>query len=373
MGVSGVFWLSGCPRTEVPSEPIDVSALLAEEPDGFPREDSEKSYVFPQDHGPHLDHHMETWAFNGYLTTKTGRQFGFQLGILRVRLVPGNPQHKSAWATTEIYRGHLAITDIARQRFLSYERLSRAALGLSGAQSLPLRVWVEDWAIERVPDGNEDAVFRLRATEGDLQVDLSLISEKPPIRLHNGVLFARAARPPFAAYFLTRLVTEGVLKVGVRSYAVEGVSWLDRIWGEVPLPIGPSVWNRFLLQLEDGSEILVFQLRRRNGSSNPIITGLVIHTDGSTENLGRTQVGLKVLNHWLSSKDGTRYPVRWQLTIPEKRVELVVKPEVADQELNVSMRYWAGIVTLSGTVKGQPVSGHGYMELTGYTEEIANF
>jgi hypothetical protein len=126
---------------KVPSEPVGVLALLGEEPDGFPRVKSDGSYVFPQDHGPHLDHHMETWAFNGYLATKTGRQLGFQLGILRVRLVPGNPQRKSAWATTEIYRGHLTITDIARQSFHSYERLSRAALGLSGAQSLPWRVW----------------------------------------------------------------------------------------------------------------------------------------------------------------------------------------------------------------------------------------
>jgi predicted secreted hydrolase len=373
MGVSGAFWLLGSPRTEVPNEPIDVFVLLGEDPDGFPRAESDRSYVFPQDHGLHPNHHMETWAFNGYFATKTGRQFGFQLGILRVRLVPGNLQRKSAWSTSEIYRGHLALTDIERQRFHSYERLSRSALGLSGAQILPFRVWVGDWAIEMVSDDNEDATFRLRATEGDLQVDLSLISEKPPIRLHNGVLFTRAASPPFASYFLTRLVTEGVLKVGVHSYAVQGVSWLDRIWGEVPLPTGPSVWNRFLLQLEDGSEILVFQLRRRNGRGNPINTGLVIHPDGSTENLSRTQVRLKALNHWLSSKDGARYPVRWQLTIPGKSVELVVKPEVADQELNFSMRYWAGTVRLSGTVKGQPVSGHGYMELTGYAEEIAIF
>src|SRR5207302_1620251 len=81
----------------------------------------------------------------------------------------------SAWRTHEIYMAHFAITDVQRQRFRFAHKLSRAALGLAGAQAAPLHVWIDDWSLEGATagptaagaEGAAEAVFaapwRLRA------------------------------------------------------------------------------------------------------------------------------------------------------------------------------------------------------------------
>jgi predicted secreted hydrolase len=39
---------------------------------------------------------------------------------------------------------------------------------------------------------------------------------------------------------------------------------------------------------------------------------------------------------------------------------------LADQELDVSVRYWEGAVDVTGTRAGRTAAGVGYVELTGY-------
>jgi predicted secreted hydrolase len=72
-----------------------------------------------------------------------------------------------------------------------------------------------------------------------------------------------------------------------------------------------------------------------------------------------------VLNHWDSPRGG-RYPARWRLRVPELGLNLEVQPLLADQELDLAVRYWEGAVRVRGTRAGSPVSGDGYVELTGY-------
>ena len=40
---------------------------------------------------------------------------------------------------------HFAITDTEGRRFIARERLTREALGLAGAETEPLKIWVKDW------------------------------------------------------------------------------------------------------------------------------------------------------------------------------------------------------------------------------------
>jgi len=40
--------------------------------------------------------------------------------------------------------------------------------------------------------------------------------------------------------------------------------------------------------------------------------------------------------------------------------------DLDDQELRLSFRYWEGAVTATGSSRGAPLTGRGYLELTGY-------
>ena len=52
--------------------------------------------------------------------------------------------------------------------------------------------------------------------------------------------------------------------------------------------------------------------------------------------------------------------------MPSLDLTLDIEPWLADQELNVSYAYWEGAVKVTGTRAGKPVSGNGYVEMTGY-------
>ena len=53
---------------------------------------------------------------------------------------------------------------------------------------------------------------------------------------------------------------------------------------------------------------------------------------------------------------------------PEQDLTLEIRPVMADQELFTTVRYWEGAVDVEGERDGSPVTGRGYVELTGYAE-----
>ncbi len=66
--------------------------------------------------------------------------------------------------------------------------------------------------------------------------------------------------------------------------------------------------------------------------------------------------------------------MKWKVTIPWKRIELEINPAFPDQELitkrSTSVTYWEGAVQIRGTARGKPVSGNGYVEMTGYAGKL---
>ena len=83
-----------------------------------------------------------------------------------------------------------------------------------------------------------------------------------------------------------------------------------------------------------------------------------------------SDVDIGVTARWESPKSGAVYPARWVLDVPSKQIELVVEPWLADQELGASFTYWEGAVRLRGASRGMPVTGNGYVEMTGYASSM---
>ena len=94
--------------------------------------------------------------------------------------------------------------------------------------------------------------------------------------------------------------------------------------------------------------------------------GALILPTGKLVTLGYKEINLQVLNKWKSGVSATEYPATWQLQIPGQHLSLVIEPIIANQELNLSFRYWEGAVNVSGKHDGKNIKGHGYVELTGY-------
>jgi predicted secreted hydrolase len=336
--------------------------------EGYARAFAPREFHFPEDHGPHPEFRTEWWYWTGNLATAEGRRFGYQFTLFRSALAPEAPERDSKWGTRQVYLGHFTVSDVEAGRFHAFERFSRSALGLAGAQAEPFRVWLEDWEVRALDAGAFP--MHLRASSGGVTLELTLEPGKPPVLQGNRGLSQKGPEAGNASYYysLTRMPSRGMVTVDGRAFPVTGTSWMDREWSTSALGPDQVGWDWFSLQLSDGSELMYYQLRKKDGSADPFSSGMLVPPQGEPVRLTREDVRLEVLDTWKSPRSGGVYPARWRLEVPSRQLQLTVTPLLADQELPVSFRYWEGANRLEGTHAGQPVRGFGYVELTGYAD-----
>jgi predicted secreted hydrolase len=201
-----------------------------------------------------------------------------------------------------------------------------------------------------------------------MAIDLLLQPGKPPVLQGERGLSRKSAQPGDASYYysLTRMPTAGTVRVGGEPFQVTGASWMDREWSTSSLGKDQVGWDWFSLQLADGSDLMLYRLRRKDGTADPASSGTLIGPDGGSRPLGLAGFQIEGSGEWRSPRSGARYPNRWRVRVPSEGLDLDIRPLLADQELDVSFRYWEGAVDIAGTRRGQPVRGSGYVELTGY-------
>ena len=354
------------PREPAASASGVLGGAQAADTTGFARASGPQPLSFPADFGPHPDYQTEWWYYTGNLKDDQGRHFGYQFTIFRRAVLPQDQRapRASDWTADQIYMGHFALTDVAGQDYQAFERFARGGAGLAGAQAAPYHVWLEDWQVEEISPG----VTRLQAAAGDVAIDLTLTDLKGPV-LHGDQGYSQKGPDPGNAsyyYSLPRLVSEGEVTVGDRSFPVQGLSWKDHEYSTSALAADQVGWDWFALQLDDGSELKAFHIRKADGSVDPYSAGSFIAPDGTVTPLTRDDFTITVHDTWRSPHTGADYPARWTVTVPSQDLQLEVQPFVADQELNVSYSYWEGAVDFSGERNGTPVRGNGYVEMTGY-------
>lgn len=372
----GQWYLAGQASDYMAAEPrLSLSQALGGELAGFARADRPRVFRFPDDHGPHPAYRTEWWYYTGNLESAAGRHFGFQLTFFRTALRAPTDRigRTSAWGTQDVYMAHFALSDVAAQRFHAFQRLSRAALGLAGASAAPFRVWLEDWSVTGETAAEQPVSMQLSAEEQDVALDLRLRSEKP-IVLHgrNGLSQKGAAAGQASYYYsLTRLRSDGVIRLGDEEFQVQGLSWMDREWSTSVLSEALQGWDWFAIQLTDGQELMVYLIRQQSGDIHPLSSGTLVAADGTPQALTSADFQIEVLRTWRSPADGTVYPAKWRLRIPGEAIELTITPYMADQEMHTLIRYWEGAVRAQGTAQGRSLAGDGYVELTGYGEKKA--
>ncbi len=365
--------LASAAHAAPPADP--GGALGAPAAAGFAQALVPRAFSFPEDHGPHEQFRQEWWYFTGHLQGAGGERFGFELTFFRFALVPPDPAARappagaSAWRSREIYMAHFAITDIAGQRFEYAQKLSRAALGLAGAQGAPLRVWIDDWSLEQ-PRADGAPHWQLHAAQAGYQLQLDLEPAGAPVPNGQAGLSVKSAEPGGASYYysLPRIAVTGTLVRGGAPLAVTGLAWFDHEWGSAALATSQAGWDWFALQLADGSALMFYALRDRNGQRDAHSAGTFIDASGALRALGSADVALAATGSWVSA-DGVRYPSGWRIRVPALALELTAQPQLKDQELRTSPRYWEGAVEVHGTRAGAAASGRGYVELVGYAQE----
>lgn len=306
---------------------------------------------FPEDEAPH-DMLSEWWYYTGHMFTEDGARYGFEYVIFQAQ--------RGAFPTA--YAAHFAITDAASNTFVYDQKIGGDAI-VPGGEGFNLNL--DGWEMRGALGTDE-----LKAAMDGYAIDLTLTSTKPPA-LHNGVGYVGFG-PAGGSYYYsrTRMEIDGTLTVGDQPLAVTGEAWMDHQWGNF-ISVGAGGWDWFSAQLDNGEDLTISLIRDIN---NEVVMsyGTLVREDGEAVHLEMGDFNVDVLDEWTSPHTGATYPAEWRVSVLSEDLTITLTPSMNDQELrtqaSTGVTYWEGEVLVEGTRGDEPVSGLGYVELTGYAD-----
>jgi predicted secreted hydrolase len=316
---------------------------------------------FPQDFHYKDGYRVQWWYFTGHLFDREGREYGYELTFFVVGVQ--TRAYKSKFGVDNIYISHFALTDVAGRKFYTSEKSDTGAYGFAGAERKVLKVWVEDNKLGETPEK-----MHLVAKGLETALDLTLVPGKPVV-LNGEKGYSRKSdeSPEIASWYFssTDLATEGSLKIGKETFLVHGKSWFDREISSGRMGKSEKGWDWFAIQLDDGREIMIYAMRKTDGTVDRYSSGTVIYKDGRYRHLTVDDFRITALRHYKSTKTGARYPAEWEIRIPAEGLDLKVTPLLTDQEFvstySTGNYYWEGTCKVEGQT-----TGRAYVELTGY-------
>ena len=335
--------------------------------------------VLPADDAPH-DRLTEWWYYTGHLRDPAGRRYGFEFVIFRAE----RGTFPVSWAS------HLAITDEGGRTFHYAQRsevgpqVDVAPTLSSGPTSFALAITgMEPGApseartpwVMRGHEGRDHVTAQLGPAEAiaagspdGLGLDLDLRSTKPAV-LHDDDGWIDFG-PAGGSYYYSRTAMDaaGTIVVDGRPLEVSGTAWFDHQWGDF-ISVGGGGWDWFAVNLDDGTDLTISQVRSSDGSY-PLVYGTLVDASGTSRGLDGSEFTVVPRGTWRSPGSGAIYPAGWTIEIPAERLRIELTPTIPDQELDTrattGVVYWEGSQTVSASRAGVPLGGNAYVELTGY-------
>ena len=326
----------------------------------YPRVRRGVALAFPRDHGSHPDYRTEWWYVTGWARDADGADLGIQVTFFRNR--PGVAEASaSRFAPKTLLFAHAAVADPRAGRLRHDQRAARAGFGLADAAEATTDVRVDDWSLRLAGD-----TYTARVNARDFVLDLAFTARAPPLLQGERGVSRKGPGDDDASYYYSRpqLALAGKVTLDARERSVTGVAWLDHEWSSQYLPPEAQGWDWTGVNFDDGSALMAFRMRGRDGG-DLWAGGALRDAAGTVRTLGRDEVRFVPLRQWRSPRTGFVYPVAFRVEAGPLAVELA--PLMDDQELDargsVGIVYWEGAVRAQ--IGGRP-AGRGYLELTGY-------
>jgi predicted secreted hydrolase len=325
--------------------------------DGFALPDRATTLSFPADHGPHPDFRIEWWYLTANLQGPDGTDYGLQWTLFRTALAPGEAE---GWASPQLWMGHAAVTTPSGHHVA--ERLARGGTGQAGVTlggDAPFRAWIDDWQMLSTAAPGQDALSALTLTARgpDFAYDLALEAEGQLV-LHGDRGYSVKSAGGQASHYYSQPFyrLNGRLELPDGPVAVTGQAWLDREWSSQPLAADQTGWDWFSLSFDTGEKLMGFRLR---DAAEGFTSGTWIGADGTPTPLAPGTLRATPLD--TASVAGREIPVEWQLTLPDRGLDVTVAALTPQAWMETSIPYWEGPVRITGSH-----AGRGYLEMTGY-------
>ncbi len=322
--------------------------------------------AFPHDFGAHQDFRIEWWYMTGWLETGDGKPLGFQVTFFRYA-TDHHHDNPSRFAAKYLIIAHLALSDPATGKLRHVEKSAREGFDLAYAREGNTDVRLDDWSLVRDVNGR----YQVDMQTSDFGLQLSLTSTQSVMLQDQDGFSRKGPKPEQASYYYSEphLSVSGTVFRNAKPVSVQGRAWLDHEWSTTYLAPEADGWDWVGANLDDGSALMSFQIRRKGGGKVWAYAALRDRS-GEMTFFDTDQVEFTPLRTWKSPQTNAVYPVAMQIRTGETKWELT--PLMDDQELDARQStaaiYWEGAVTLKRN--GQP-AGKGYLELTGYADPLA--
>jgi predicted secreted hydrolase len=365
-----LLFVAGCGGSPIlANPPAQRPAAIASTPSTSARPSDPQPVVLPRDDAPH-DRLTEWWYYTGHLTDGGGGTWGFEFVVFRAE----RGTFPVSWAS------HLALTDERGNKFMYAQRseigpqVDRALgsdapkfdFGIGGVSAMPWQMTGSGGNDRLSAAANADEVAGSGAGT-PFALELSL-SGRGPVALHDHdgwIDFGEGGSSYY--YSRTSMTATGAITVGDKRLDVRGDAWFDHQWGDF-IAVGGG-WDWFAVNLADGTDLTLSLVRDREGNY-PLVYGTIV-SDGAVRHIERGDIHVTSTGTWRSPATGVTYPSGWRVAITSADLVLTLEPTVLDQELDTrptsGVIYWEGSQRVAATRGSSPLSGKGYVELTGYT------
>jgi predicted secreted hydrolase len=332
-----------------------------------------RTLVFPADFGAHPETRTEWWYVTGELQAgdDPSARFGFQVTFFRSRTGVAESQ-PSRFAARQLVFAHAALSDLQRGRLRHDQRIARTGFGVAEAATGDTHVTLRDWRLDRDGPAQQSRYHARMASDGaGFGLDLQLNTTQPVLLQGDAGLSRKGPASAQASHYYSQpqLDVAGTLALDGQPLAVRGRAWLDHEWSDSLLAPQAVGWDWIGMNLDDGSALTAFRLRRADGSAL-YAGGSLRRAGGSVRNFAAGEVVFTPGRVWASPASQARYPVQWQLQTPAGQhvVAALMDVQELDSRNSTGAFYWEGLSELR-TPGGQRV-GRGYLEMTGYASRL---
>ncbi len=339
---------------------LSITSISLPEEFSSPKKDYQLK--FPEDLNFKKDFRIQWWYFTGHLYDEEGREFGYELTFFVVNVQ--KKKFKSKFGVNRIYISHFGITDVLNEKFHFSEKSDSGAFGFAELNENELNLRIDENNLKySVING-----FYIKAYDREKAIELFLNPLKPIVLHGENGYFRKSEESSFiASYYFsyTNLYTHGTLKIGNNKFKVTGKSWFDREILSNLMGTKHSGWDWFSIKFDDEREIMLYILRKRDGSIDIHSSGTFVYADGRYRNLSNKEFTVIAKSFYVSKKTKAKYPIEWEIKIPSEEVNIRIKPLVKDQEVlaykTTGNYYWEGTCKVEGSSNGRA-----YVEMTGY-------
>ncbi|HJV85831.1 MAG TPA: carotenoid 1,2-hydratase [Noviherbaspirillum sp.] len=318
---------------------------------------------FPRDFGAHPDFRTEWWYVTGWLETPDHKPLGFQVTFFR-SATDHDQANPSRFAPKQLVIAHVALSDPALGKLLHDQKIAREGFGLAYARQGNTDVKLGDWHFTREADGR----YLINVAARDFTLNFTLSPTQQPMLQGDHGFSRKGPKPEQASYYYSepQLTVAGTARRNGKPVEVHGSAWLDHEWSTTVLDPDAAGWDWAGINLDDGSALMAFQIRGKDGSKMWAHAALR-DPAGHVTQFDADNVRFQPQRTWTSPRTNARYPVATRIETGNATWDLT--PLQNDQELDSRQStgavYWEGAVTVSRD--GKP-AGRGYLEMTGYVK-----